>query len=275
MILDYSDFIYREASKGIENHNFREKNINLFYDKKGICPFCNVEIDNRIIENSDDHPDADWLFGTFHEWEYVSRCPQCGWWEYIYQNSSDAILDGIRLSELKITTSVLRKYEIDDKNISINVLSKYIKDNPDKIYNIHHRKMEELVQSVLKEHYDCEVKLVGKSHDGGKDLILIYNDNPTIIQVKRRTKPNMTKGVSKIRELLGTTILAEANSCMFVTTAEHFSPMAIEEAKKAEEIKVVDKFDLVDCQRFLDMLQLHTITDNEPWLKALQLKSHK
>lgn len=29
--------------------------------------------------------------------------------------------------------------------------------------------MKELTQEVFKEHYNCEVELVGKSHDGGKD----------------------------------------------------------------------------------------------------------
>lgn len=36
--------------------------------------------------------------------------------------------------------------------------------------------MEELVASIFRDHYDCEVQVVGKSNDGGVDLILINFD---------------------------------------------------------------------------------------------------
>ncbi len=271
MILDYKEYLHREGADGIENGNSKEKNIALFYSEKGVCPFCKVKVDNNIFcESRNSYPE--WLSGSFNEWETVNKCPICGWWEHIYRNSSDAILDGIRLSEIKIHTSVLRKYEVSSSDIGVDVLSEYIKQNPDKIYKIHHKKMEELTQAILKEHYSCEVELVGKSHDGGKDLILINNDQPTIIQVKRRTRADKVEPVTTIRELLGTTILSEAKSCMFVTTADHYSSMAIKEAKKAVEIKAVEKFELIDYKRFIDMLNLNKVTDKEPWKRLVTLK---
>jgi hypothetical protein len=48
--------------------------------------------------------------------------------------------------------------------------------------------MEELVASVLPEHFACTAHVVGKTNDGGVDLILIDADEPIIVQVKRRTK---------------------------------------------------------------------------------------
>jgi restriction system protein len=274
LILDYSDYIYREGADGIENGRFKENNIDLFYSEKGICPFCKIKINNNIFhESRNSYPQ--WLNGSFQEWESVNKCPICGWWEHIYNNSSDAINDGIRLSEIKIHTAILRQYDVNSKIIGIDILSEYIKKNPDRIYNIHHKKMEELTQAIFKEYYNCEIELVGKSHDGGKDLILINSDQPTIIQVKRRTRANKVESVSSIRELLGATILSKAKSCIFVTTADHYSPMAIKEANMAMEIKAVEKYELIDYKRFIDILNLHKIVEKVPWKKLITLKAHE
>ena len=82
---------------------------------------------------------------------------------------------------------------------------------------------------------DCEIKLVGKSHDGGKDLILLNGENQTFVQVKRRTQANKVEGVSCIRDLIGASIIGEAKACVFVTTANHFSKPAQDAAKKVVE----------------------------------------
>lgn len=175
------------------------------------------------------------MFGTFDEKEIVTQCPICGWWEYVYSNNSDAIIDCIRARNLEIKTAILRKYDVDSKHVPIQILNDYISKKPDRIYSIHHKKMEELVQTIFSNFYNCEVELVGKSHDGGKDLIMINSDRPTIIQVKRRTQADKVEPVSSIRELLGVTLLSESSSCIFVTTADHFSSMAIEEVEKAKK----------------------------------------
>lgn len=42
--------------------------------------------------------------------------------------------------------------------------------------------MEELVGSVFSSFYNCEAKIVGKSSDGGVDVILVDSDHPTMVQ---------------------------------------------------------------------------------------------
>lgn len=183
MILDYSSFIKYEATKGIVNDKPIKKSIELFYAQDGICPFCNTKAETRV--NNSKHDTPEWLFGTFDEYETVYQCPSCGWWGYIYQNQSDAIIDGIRASDKEKVASVLKKYDITD-------------------------------------FYSCEVHHIGKSHDGGIDLLLIQNDNPTIIQVKRREFPNSVEPVKTIRELLGVSYFNDSKSCIFVSTAGSF-----------------------------------------------------
>ncbi|WP_460293783.1 restriction endonuclease [Clostridium tertium] len=270
MILDYSEYIFRKGSQGVVNFKHQENNVDVFYAEKGVCPFCKIKIKNDVFRKSLRHPNI--FEGSFEEWETVIQCPICGWWEHVYQNSSDAMLEGVRFSEIKINTSILRKYDDNSKVVPIKALSEYIKKNPEKIYGIHHKKMEELTQSIFRECYSCDVELVGKSHDGGKDLILINDDKPTIIQVKRRTKKEKAEPVSSIRELLGTTLLHQSKSCIFVTTADHFSNMAIKEADKAKQLNLVEEFELIDYHRFIDMMQLKKKNNELIWNKLIRLK---
>lgn len=76
------------------------------------------------------------------------------------------MLDYIRLSEVKVKAAILRKYETNSKDAAIKALNDYIYNNPSKIYDIHHKKMEELTKSVFQEYYNCEAEMIGKSHDG-------------------------------------------------------------------------------------------------------------
>lgn len=272
MILDYSEYIISEGSNGIENKIFKENNKSLFYERRGYCPFCNLEIKDKFYSiTKTDYPE--WIEGSFSQSEDVWVCPKCGWWEYKYSNSSDAILDYVRLSEIKVNTAILRKYNTNSKDIPIKVLNEYIYKNPDKLYDIHHKKMEELTKEIFKEHYNCEVEMVGKSHDGGKDLILVNSDDPIIVQVKRRTKPDKVEPVSSIRDLLGATLLGESKSCIFVTTADHFSKEAIKASERAIEKNIVERYDLIDYHRFISMLNLNRIEEKEPWRKFITINN--
>ena len=45
-----------------------------------------------------------------------------------------------------------------------------------------------------------EARLVGKTNDGGVDLILLESDAPILVQVKRRKRAEKTEGVVVIRD---------------------------------------------------------------------------
>ena len=143
------------------------------------------------------------------------------------------------------------------------------------IPGINDKKMEELVASVFKDFMDCEIKLVGKSHDGGKDLILLNGENQTFVQVKRRTQANKVEGVSCIRDLIGASIIGDAKACVFVTTANHFSKPAQDAAKKVVEENILDSFELIDYQRFVDMLNLQRESYPKEWEGLLRIKDNE
>ena len=112
MILDYSSYITQNAQKGIVNFEIAVHDIHLF-QHNSICPFCQKHIDSEIYSKSkNEYPD--WLWGSFDQSERVIQCPICGWWEYQYSNRSDAIVDGIRASNVEYSTAILKQYNDDD-----------------------------------------------------------------------------------------------------------------------------------------------------------------
>lgn len=135
--------------------------------------------------------------------------------------------------------------------------------------------MELLVQSVFREHFNCEVIHVGKTNDGGIDLLLINSENPTIVQVKRRKKLKHTESVSGIRELIGATVLKESKNCIYVSTCSKFSKPSRDASKKIVDIGTLESFELYDFNRFSDVLNLTKKTDKNAWESILELPKER
>ena len=268
MILDYSQYIKCRGEDGIVNFKYVNNTLDKLQEKRGFCPFCKKKINNQIYYKQNNK--ISWCSAV--EYENVVQCTQCGWWEHSYTFSSDDIEEGLRATSTELTQAILRSYDIDSKTVPIEVLNRFIAQNPEKIYGINDKKMEKLVASVFKDFMDCEIKLVGKSHDGGKDLILLNGENQTFVQVKRRTLADKVENVSCIRDLIGASIIGDANACIFVTTANHFSKPAQEAARKVVEKNILDSFELIDYQRFVDMLNLQREKYPKEWERLLKVK---
>lgn len=272
MILDYREHITEKASKGLVNYISRETNIALF-DHTATCPYCKRKIENVVYSNTKrEYPD--WLYGSFDQSEKVIQCPTCGWWEYSYRNQSDAILDGIRASDVEYISAKLRTFDNASVEVPLEVLRTYLLKKPEIIYEIDAHKMEDLVRSVLKDFLpDCEVRHFGKTRDGGRDGLLIDSEGyQTLLQVKRRTKSDATEGVVALRELMGVAILEDnLKGCIFVSTADHFSRDAEKYAQQVLSTNIIEKFELVNCDEFLSRLKL--VQDNIPeeWRKLIRL----
>lgn len=268
MILDYSHYTENRGYYGLSSPN--EENRELFFSKRGFCFFCkhNLEaIHNNSLIDINTLPGAEW-----HKCEEVWECDKCGWWEYSfhsYINGEESW--GMKDWELTVNSAILRKFEIGSNSVPIESLRKYISKKEEKIFHIHHKKMEELVGSIFKEHYDCEVKVVGKSNDGGVDLILVNSDTPTIVQVKRRTIKSKTESVREIRDLIGATLLAGSKNCIFVTTANHFSESAIQARNNAITNSIVNSFELYDFNSFIDLLKLYKTNEDKRWEEMIKL----
>lgn len=264
MILDYSDHAI-ESFDTIHEDFFNPVYFlsNSPFFKKGTksCRFCKTKLTTP-------HKEIEENGGAFDNIEIIYDCPSCGWWYYTYDESI-YVGEGGFIQSGTYLWGLLRKYSEKSKDVPLAALRVELKKRPHLIYNLHPRKFEELVGSVFKDFYKCEVKHVGKTSDGGIDLILIRSDSDTIIQVKRREKPNSTEGVSVIRELLGTMQLSEKRNGIFVTSAKKFSGPAIKASEKANKLNLVDQLELIDFKKFVDRMCLVSDKIDRPWKKIV------
>jgi len=276
-ILDYSDFYCSSGHQ--DRYEAPVGATQLFFDEVADddCPFCKVATELAHSDSSLTYPD--WLDGGYYDAkETVKKCPQCGWWRLRCKKVTTGDTDA---RSVEVTSGILKKYQLDDKSIPIQTLQEYINKNNDDVIHIHDKSMEKLVQSIFREHFACDVELIGKSHDGGIDLILVNSASPTVVQVKRRKKLAYTESVSGIREFLGATLLAKpdkilgdsslrnAKNCIYVSTCSKFSKHAEQAAKTAIDHGHLESYELYDFKRFCDVLKIYS--DNKtPWSKCLR-----
>jgi len=255
MILDYSEHVKQISSFGLNSG----KNVNrdLYFDTRGICKYCVIKM--KSVHSFCD-VDTKTIHGVgWHKTENVYVCDKCGWWEHSYHSQLEGEPE-YKDWEAQINSAILRKFEVDSSAVPINTLQTYIAKHPDSIIDIHHKKMEELVASIFSEHYQCEAKLVGKSNDGGVDVILIKSNKPIIIQVKRRMNLKKTESVAPIRELIGATLLQDSRDCIFVTTGKRFTRAAKDARNRALTKNLVNSFTLFNRDEFIDVLNLYANT---------------
>ena len=147
----------------------------------------------------------------------------------------------------------------------LQTLLDQLKPNKNLLYGIHPTKMEEIVQHVFGSYYDCDVIHCGRSHDGGVDLVLVDAEQPTLVQVKRREKPSYVEPVAGIREFLGALVLNKSRKGIFVSTADHFSKDCQKTVQTILSERIATHFELVDFERFTEMLAILKQEDIEPW----------
>ena len=235
-----------------------------FFRNAGVsCKYCGTEMD-RPVDCRFNGP-----FPTTQVIRQVLSCPKCGWW-HCFSGSNSYCGDGEWIVGSEWRFGVLRKFDTDSIETPLNSLRMVLNDRPTLLHEIHPKKLEQLVGSVFRDHLDCEVRHVGRTSDGGIDLILIDASEPQVVQVKRRANPKSREGVEALREFIGAMVLDERRKGIFVTTADRYTRGAKNAARQAQILGVVDQLDLIDVHRFIEMLRVtHTKVDL-PWQIALR-----
>jgi hypothetical protein len=139
------------------------------------------------------------------------------------------------------------------------------------MYELNPRKMEELVGSVFRDYYGCEVRHVGRTGDGGIDILLIEAESEVVVQVKRRISKRAAEGVSLVREVVGATLLSGRHQAAIVTTGS-FTRGSKDAAESAVALGVLQRLELIDMARFIEMLNLTSKAVELPWQRALKDK---
>lgn len=258
LILDYAGAI---EDRGWFNDTtwFRDQQAEARYasfSKAKRCPFCHLVTTPVLkIDTTQASDDSD---GRIVD---VFACYGCGWWARDWWHLE---YDGWPGHHDR-AVALLREFSASSREVPLVALERELLRRPDLLYNIHANKFEELVAAVMSDHYACEVTVVGRTRDGGIDLLYLDGDAPAAIQVKRRQGPNRGETVTVVREFLGALLLQGLRRGSIVTTADHFTRDARAARDEAIRRQVVHCFDLIDGCRFYELFKSRRIPPEYPW----------
>jgi len=226
-----------ETARGLYDH---------FHKTKG-CSYCH----HPMKEVLDIYLPLD-EFGVESRHVRLWGCLNCGWWSQVRTN-----FELYGWSHEIRSVGILRTFETSDPQLPLTALKMELTKHPAILYDIHSKKFEQLVADVLGAHYDTEVTIVGRTNDGGIDLIYLEANVPAAIQVKRRQRPDRIETVVLVREFLGALMLEGFTKGKIVTTANRFSKGSYRTKEKALRRGLVEQFELIDAKRFYEMFRFH------------------
>jgi Restriction endonuclease len=127
--------------------------------------------------------------------------------------------------------------------------------HPDRIFEMSPRNFEIFVGSVFGSFTNGTVWHVGRSRDGGVDLILHLTDTSQLIQVKRRMTRHKVEGVNVVKQLFATMFSAKTKKGQIVTTAHRFSRDAKSWVNNPALLAHEFDIELIDLERLLSMVR--------------------
>jgi hypothetical protein len=193
----------------------------------------------------------------------VATCNRCGWW-FAIERGHESSNGG----QAQVYHGVLKEFDLTAADVPVDVLKSEIPRNLQKIGSVHPNRMEDLVGRILSGTYDCEVRQLGYTRDGGIDLILLLGEKPVAVQIKRRENLERSERVEQIREFLGAGMVEGYNHLLFVSTARKFSKGARDFARRAIEKELVAAYDLIDLAGLQALLESDRRETN--WIAAIE-----
>jgi restriction endonuclease Mrr len=125
-------------------------------------------------------------------------------------------------------------------------VKKYLKNNPEKLYDLSPRKFEELVASILVD-MGLDVTLTQATRDGGTDIIAMVKNSLAsflILVECKKYSPENKVNVGIIREVAGVHSLREPSKSIIVTTSTFTKDAIIEASLHKEKIELKDYLNL-------------------------------
>jgi hypothetical protein len=194
-------------------------------------------------------------------------CRKCRFWQACFR--PDPSRYDIPPPDFHAYISKLREFDTNLPEGCSEELAMHIRQHPNLLHSFNPTRFEKFVADVFRANYaNTEVLHVGKSHDGGVDVLLIDAENEKwLIQVKRRGSPSPSEGVGTIRDILGAMHLEEARIGIVVSTTKRFSQPAQKAAVKAGKVRNPVTIHLIDKGAFNRMLD--PVLPDRPWLDPI------
>ncbi len=235
-------------------------------DQASVCAFCTTPLEawsDRHPLKSDQRGTVDALSLT------VMQCPTCGWWtasrswtrNWHIPNSGRSLHD---IQEWR-ACGVLKQLDLRSLDTPLQEVRDYLSARYSERGNVHHRMMEMVVESILKN-FGFRTLLTPQSGDDGIDVLLYGPDDTTVgVQVKRY-KNAIT--AEQIRAFTGALMLGDHVGGLYVTT-EGYEPGARRTADRAWAKGT--PIHLVDAESLLAVLRVaqRTVPRNTEELRKL------
>lgn len=237
------------------------------YCKKPLRVLPDPSLPYAYAENNDDMTHGTAAART------VFECDHCGWWA-IETEGHDAVENGgdgdgnDNRCDYSLVCGILRRFSASDGDVPVTDLRKWLSTHRDAIVSVDPFVFEKFVADCLRHYYPAaDIRLVGGRRDLGIDIFAIAeNDEPTIIQVKRRTRLSATEGVNTVRELNGVLFREGVPRGMVITSACRFSRDAWQEIDLASRNNRIwgarYKVELKSAEFLFEMLDIANRTDN-------------
>jgi hypothetical protein len=231
------------------------------------CVFCSTEL---LTAESKMYKDE--IYQEISQFSQLWSCPNCAYWHWYNRYLVESFFDdNDSTDELLSSTACISKMREFDSTLPEGCESELaitLRRNNKIWHTINPYKFEKFVGSIFKANFaDCDVMHVGKSNDGGVDLIFIDSQkHQWLIQVKRRESPISSEGVSTVRNLLGAMYLKDCLRGIIVSTSDHFTFRAYEAVARAKELgRIVELIDRGKLHRMLNPL-----IPDRPWQQIIE-----
>lgn len=208
-----------------------------------------------------------------HGWyngRIIKICSICGWWS-VFKKEYGGF--GWEFSEQKQyddfvyyeygTIAILKKLYITDIAIPLEDIKQYLLAKYECRYNIHPKKLEEIVASIFKN-VGYYVRITSYQNDGGIDVILDGKDHKIIGVQVNRYKNSIR--VSQIREFTGALIENNMTNGIFVTTS-NFQKGAYNSISNFAEKGI--RIKLIDSKKLYDALQIEQM-NKEKYIELIE-----
>jgi restriction system protein len=179
-------------------------------------------------------------------------CQTCGWWKADGLHSLDFLYRGEPTHNAQThygAAASLSELSLDDISVPLDDVRSYLLAKYEKRFEMAPKLFEETVASVFRD-IGYEAVVVGRSGDGGIDIILERGQETIGVQIKRYSD---AIEVEQIRSLVGALVLKGMTCGVFVTTSKFRRG-----AKLAEKAYATQgyKIKLIDAERFYDALKI-------------------
>jgi HJR/Mrr/RecB family endonuclease len=225
---------------------------------RGQCLYCSSPL--QFFGQPDNEP-------FVGDQSFAGECQICGWWFCQSQRVRDAegLYDGGEYHE-----GILSELDISALDLPVQILTSHLRTKFEDVRSVHPRTFELLCESILSEHFDCEVRLTGYSKDKGVDLYLIRGEVTRAVQLKRRGKP-ISEGVAPAREFLGAMVENEIQTGVFISTAQRFTRGAQKLASSPVLRSQGINIELIDAHGLEEIFDRRGLMD-KPWKRIASIK---